>query len=119
MTVTEDDEPTGAFEELIRVLESAVRQGMESIELEWKSQDLMSFPCIGNTAYEPTTIAKKLQLDVIAEIVKRAQLARKHTGHMRIQLLGEEYRVAVHESDRFGESGYTLTFTKRGKKNAK
>jgi hypothetical protein len=53
-------------------------------------------------------------LEVIAEIVKRAQIGRKHKGNMRLRLLGEEFRVAVEEYDRFGESAYTLTLEDRG-----
>jgi hypothetical protein len=63
-------------------------------------------------------IAKTLTLEVIAEIMKRAQIGRKHKGNMRLLLLGQEYSVAVEEYDGFGESAYTLTLKERGKKPA-
>jgi len=59
-----------------------------------------------------------LQLEVIAEIMKRAQIGRKHKGNMRLRLLGQEYSVAVEEYDSFGESALTLKLKKRGKKRA-
>jgi hypothetical protein len=52
----------------------------------------------------------------IAEIVSRAKLVRKHKGNMPIRLLGEEYGVLVEEYEHFGESAFTLTLKKKGKK---
>lgn len=111
----EDDDKSGqAFKELIGVLEEAVRAGVESVVLEWRGSDLLIFHedgCGGK-------VAKPLTLEVIAEIVKRAQIGRKHKGNMRLPLLGQEYSVAVEEYDSFGESAYTLTLKKKGKKRA-
>jgi hypothetical protein len=114
----DDDKSAKAFKEIIRVLEAAAWTGVESVGLEWKGQDLMVFHESGSMGYGATKIAKQLQLDVIAEIVKRAKIGRKHKGYMRLRLLGEEYSVAVEEYDSFGESAYTLTLKKRGKKSA-
>ena len=76
---------------------------------------MLVFHEIGNEGYGTTKIAKQIQLDVIAEIAKRAQIGRRHKGTMRLPLLGQEYSVAVEEFDKFGESAYTLTLKKRGK----
>ena len=113
-----DDESAQAYRELIRVLEAAVWTGVESVGLEWKDRDLMVFHESGGVGYGATRIAKPLQLEVIAEIVKRAHIGRKHKGNMRLRLLGQEYTVAVEEYDSFGESAYTLTLNKRGEKRA-
>jgi hypothetical protein len=113
-----DDKSAKAFKELIRVLEAAAWTGVESVGLEWKGEDLVVFHEIGNMGLGTTKIDKQLQLDVIAEIVKRAQIGRKHKGHMRLRLLGQEYSVAVEEYDSFGESALTLTLKKRGKNRA-
>jgi hypothetical protein len=110
-TPENDDKPAKVFKELIRILEAALWMGVESIGLDWKGNDLLVFHNAGNAA---TTIAKELQLDVLGEIVKRAQLLRKHKGYMRLRLLGEEYSVIVEEYDHFGESAFTLTMKKRG-----
>ena len=92
---------------------------MESVGLEWKGEDLLVFHESGGMGYGATRITKQVQLDVIAEIVKRAQLGRKHKGNMRLRLLGQEYSVAVEEYDSFGESAFTLKLKKRGTERAK
>jgi hypothetical protein len=112
----DDDKSAMAIRELIRVLEAAVSSGVESVGVEWLGDELLAFHA--SEARAATKFAKPLQLDVIAEIVKRAQIGRKHKGTMRLPLLGHDYSVAVEEYDRFGEPAYTLTLTKRGKKRA-
>ena len=106
----DDDKSALAFKELIRVLEAAAWAGVESVGQEWKCDDLLIFHENGSVG----KIAKTLTLEVIAEIMKRAQIGRKHKGNMRLSLLGREYSVAVEEYDSFGESAYTLTLKKRG-----
>jgi hypothetical protein len=115
-TPEDDDKSAMAIRELIRILEAAILAGVESVGLEWQGDDLLMFH--ESEAHAAAKIAKPLQVDVIAEIVKRAQIGRKHKGTMRLLLLGQEYSVAVEEYDRFGESAYTLTLKKRGKKRA-
>jgi hypothetical protein len=112
----DDDKYDMAFKELIRVLEAAASSGVESIGLEWQGDDLLVFHA--SDGHAATTIPKHLQLEVIAEIVGRAKIGCKQKGNMRLPLLGQEYIVAVAEYDRFGESAYTLTLKKRGKKRA-
>ncbi len=110
----DDDKYEMAFKELIRVLEAAAWAGVESVGLEWKVDDLLIFHENRNVGM----IAKPLQLEIIAEIMKRAQIGRKHKGNMRLFLLGQDYSVAVEEYDSFGESAYTLNLKTRGKKRA-
>jgi hypothetical protein len=110
-----DDKSAKAFKELIRVLEAAVWIGVESVELEWKGSDLLVFHNIGNTGAAATTIAKELQMDVLGEIVKRAQLLRRRKGYMPVRLLGEQYSVAVEEYDHYGESAFILILKQKGK----
>ena len=112
----DDDQSAMAIRELIRVLEAAASAGIESVGLEWKGEDLLVFHDSGAEGYVATKVAKPLQLEFIAEIVKRAQIGRKHKGNMRLRLLGQDYSVAVEEYDSFGESAYTLTLKKRGTK---
>ncbi len=116
--IPDDDKCEMAFMELIRVMKEAASTGVESVGLEWQGDDLLVFHDTGSRGYVATKIAKQLQLEVIAEIVSRAHIGRKHKGNMRLPLLGQEYSVAVEEYDRFGESAYTLTLNKREKKRA-
>jgi len=112
----DDDKSAVAFKELIRVLEAAALAGVESIGLEWQGDDLLVFRA--SEGHAAAKIAKHLQLEVIAEIVERAHIGRKHKGTILLPLHGHGYSVAVEEYDRFGESAYTLTLKKRGKKRA-
>ena len=114
----DDDESAMAIRELIRVMEAAASIGVESVGLEWRGSDLLVFHDGGTDGYVATKIAKPLQLEVIAEIVKRAHIGRRHKGSMPLRLLGQEYSVTVEEYDSFGESAYTLRLKKRGKKCA-
>ncbi len=110
----DDDKSALAFKELIRVLEAAAWAGVESVGLEWKGDDLLIFHENGSVG----KIAKPLQLELIAEIMKRAQIGRKHKGNFRLRLLGREYSVAVEEYDHFSESALSLNLTPRGKKRS-
>jgi hypothetical protein len=113
-----DGKSAMASKELIRVLEAAALAGVESVGLEWKGDDLLVFHETENRGYVATKISTPLTLEVIAEIVKRAQIGRKRKGNMRLRLLGQEYSVAAEEYDSFGESAFTLKLKKRGKKRA-
>ncbi len=107
----DDDKSAMAIKELIRVLEAAAWAGVDSVGLEWQGDDLLVFHA--GEGHAATKIPKRLQLEVIAEIVSRAQIGRKHKGTMRLSLHGQEYSVAVEEYDRFGEPAYTLMLKKK------
>ena len=110
------DSSTKAFQELVRMLEEALRAGAHSVGLEYKGQDLMVFHNFGNTGLGASRIPQELQQDVIAELVKRAGLSRKSRGRMQVSLLGKDYDAVVQEYDSFGESAYNLTLKERKKK---
>jgi hypothetical protein len=105
------------FQELVRVLEEAVRAEVNSIGLEYKGRELMVFHQAGPLGLGVGRIAEELRQAVIAELVKRAGLSRKSRGKMQVNLLGKEYEVIVEEYDSFGESAYNLTL-KEGKRKA-
>src|SRR5215831_8846705 len=105
-----------AFQELVRVLEEAIRAGVDSVGLEYKGRDLMVFHNFGSTGLGASRIPQELQQDVIAELVKRAGLSRKSRGKMQVRLLGKDYEAVVEEYDSFGESAYNLTLKDRKKK---
>ena len=106
-----------AFGEIVRVLEGAVRAGVDSVGLEYKGRELMVFYQRGQMGLGAGSIPEDLQQAVIEEIVKRAGLERKSRGKMPLTLLGSEYDVIVEEYDSFGESAFNLTLKKA--KNAK
>src|SRR6516164_10390574 len=110
------DRSDGAFRELVRVLEEAVRAGVNSIGLEYKGRELMVFHQAGPLGLGASRIPQELQQVVIAELVKRAGLSRKSRGKMQVNLLGKEYEAVVEEYDSFGESAYNLTLKERKRK---
>src|SRR6516225_4973067 len=102
------DNSARAFQELVRVLEEAVRAGVNSIGLEYKGRELMVFHQAGPLGLGASRIPQELQQDVIAELVKRAGLSRKSRGKMQIRLLGKDYDAVVEEYDSFGESAFNF-----------
>ena len=106
-----------AFRELVRVLEDAVRAGVDSVELEWEGRDLYAYQCLGHAAVGTAPFPRELQGPVLEELVKRAGLGDKPRGKMLVTLLGKEYEVPVKEYENFGESAFVLKLKKGGKKN--
>lgn len=102
-----------AHQELVRVLEEALRSGAHSVGLESKDRELMVFHCVGKLGLGASRIPQDLKQDVIAELVKRAGLARKSRGKMRVSLLGKEYEAVVEKHESFGEWAYNLTLKER------
>jgi len=110
------DDSTEALQELVRVLEEALRAGASSVGLEYEGKDLIVFHNFGNTSLGAARISRELQQAVINELVKRAGLARKSKGKMPVSLLGKDYEAIVEVYDSFGESAYNLTLKERKKK---
>jgi hypothetical protein len=104
------------FQELLRVLEEAVRAGVSSLGLEYKGRELIVFHQAGALGLGATRISADLQQAVIEELTERAGLARRSRGKMVISLQGKNFEVIVEEQDSFGESAYHLTLKERKKK---
>jgi hypothetical protein len=113
------DNTDQALQEIVRVLEEAVRARVNSIGLEYKGRDLMVFHQAGPLGLGATRIPPELQQDVIAELVERAGLSRKSRGKMHVNLLGKDFQVVVEEYDSFGESAYNLTLKERKKQGGR
>jgi hypothetical protein len=103
------DKSDRAYQELIRVLEDAIRVGADSLEMEYEDRNWIVYHNFGNTGLGAARIANELQWDVINQIHERAGLSRKTRGKMQLSLLGKDYEVAVKTHESFGESIYDLT----------
>ncbi len=110
------DNSAKAFQELVRVLEEAVRSGVPTLGLVYKGRELVVFHQAGPLGLGAARISEDLQQAVIEEIVNRAGLERKSRGRMLVTLLGKDYEAIVEEYDSFGESAYNLTLKERKKK---
>ena len=107
-----------ALRELIRVLEEAIQSRADAVGLEWEGQDLMVVHYFGSMGRAEAPIPQELEQAVIEEIVKRAGLADKFRGKMQVCLFGKDHEVVVDERDTFGQSEFTLTLKKSGKKES-
>jgi hypothetical protein len=110
------DRSSRGFQEVVRVLEGAVRAGVTSIGLEYQGRELMVFHQSGPIGLGAARIPEDLQQPFIEEIVSRAGLARKSRGKFPVALLGKDYEAVVEEYDSFGESAFNLTLKERKKK---
>jgi hypothetical protein len=104
---------TDPYQELLRVLEEAVQEGVYSIGLEFEGRELMVYYQVGSASLGSARIPKEMQSPVINELVKRAGLGRKSKGKLQVTLLGKPFEVVVEEYDSFGESAYNLTLRER------
>jgi hypothetical protein len=109
------DDSARAFQELLRVLEEAVRAGANSIGLEYKGRELMVFYLVGPLGIGADRIADELKQAVIQELAKRAGLSRKSRGKMKVSLLGRDYEAVVERYDSFGRSAFNLMLKERKK----
>jgi hypothetical protein len=112
----DSDKSDKALLELVRVLEEAVQEGANTVELEFDRRKLIVYHRYGNTALGAARIPQELQRDVINVLVKKSGLSRKPKGKMQVRLLGKNYEVIVEEYDSFGESAFTITLKERKKK---
>src|SRR2546428_724137 len=69
------DNSARAFQELVRVLEEAVRAGVASVGLEYKGRDLIVFYNLGSVGLGASRVSQELQQPVIEELVKRDGLS--------------------------------------------
>ena len=111
------DDSGREYRELVRVLEVAVRAGVDSVELEYEDREWSVYfnfgrpgSHLGETGIGGAFIPKEFQQGVIAEIMRRA---RKSRGKFTVNLLGEDYTVGVKRHMSFDEWVYTLTLKKR------
>jgi hypothetical protein len=97
-----------AFRRLVRVLETAVRAGANSVGLEREGGDLMVVHYFGSRGQAEAAIPKDVEQALVDEIIDRAGLAPSPRGEMQINLAGNDYKVVVDERDDFGEPAFNL-----------
>ena len=98
------------YQELVRVLEDAVGAGVTNLGFEYKERELMVFHQVASVGLGAERIVENLQEPVIKELVKRARLAKRTKGTMKITLLRRDFEVLVEEYDSFGESAFSDAF---------
>lgn len=105
-------ESEATFQQLVRILEAAVRAGATSVGLERDGLDLTVVHYVGNRGQTEATIPKESEQALVDEIVNRADLAHKPRGEIQVNLLGKDYKVVVDDRSGFGESAFNLLLKK-------
>jgi hypothetical protein len=114
----DDDRKEKALIKLQQMLEEAVSEGADSIELEFVAEGLEVMFVFGSTAVGDVIDDRALAGGIIGLIVDRAKLARKSHGVMNWTLFGGQYKITVEEYDSFGESAFRLRLGKPRQKRA-
>ena len=84
-----------AFQQLVRMLEEAVRAGADSVGLEREEGYLILVHYRGCSGLSHGQLPKELEQALVDEIMNRAGLAHKPRGEVQIRLLGKDYNVVI------------------------
>jgi len=107
MYSTEGTQSVG-LQVLQQILEDALREGADVVELEYVDQGLEVCWMFGSTGLGNVLTDRELNREIISAIVERAGLETRPRGKMHINLLGEQRMVTVEEHESFGESRFRL-----------
>ena len=98
--------------EFIKIMEYAVAERADSVNLEYADTGLEVCYMFGNIGIGEVLVSRELEDEVIGYIVESANLHERTRGKFRVNLRGEEYIINVKEYDHFAESAFELTFKK-------
>ena len=107
MCSTEGAQSVG-LQALQKILEDALREGADAVELEYVDEGLEVCRMFGNTGLGNVLTDRELIGGIISAVVERAGLETRSRGKMHIDLLGEQRAVIVEEHESFGESSFRL-----------
>ncbi len=93
---------------LQKILEDALREGADTVELEYVDQGLEVCRMFGDTGLGDVLTDHELIGGIISALVEKAGLETKPRGKMHIDLLGEQHTIIVEEHENFGESSFRL-----------
>jgi len=114
MCSTEGTQAVG-LQVLQKILEDALREGADAVELEHVDQGLEVCWMFGSTGLGNVLTDRELSRGIISAVVERAGLDTRPRGKMHIDLLGEQRTVIVEEHESFGESSFRLILGEPGR----
>lgn len=100
------------FQALQKILEDALKEGADTVELEYVDQGLEVSRMFGDTGWGEVLTDGELIREIIRAVVDKASLTRKSQGKMQLDLLGEQHTILVKEYENFGESSFRLILGK-------
>ena len=107
-----------AFLVLQSILQEAIDDGADSIELERVAEGLEVTFMFGNSGIGSVVADRALEGAIIGLIVERAKLHNKPRGVMDWTHRGKSYKIRVVEYESFGESAFRLLLRKPRRKRA-
>ena len=107
MCSTEGAQSVG-LQVLQKILEDALREGADAVELEYVDEGLEVCRMFGSTGLGNVLMDRELIGGIISAVVERAGLETRSRGKMHIDLFGEQRTVIVEEHESFGESSFRL-----------
>ena len=113
-----DNDKARALQLLQSLLEEAIADGTNSIELEYVDEGLEITHVIGNSGVGSVVDDRLLAEELIGLIVERAKLQNKSRGVIDWAYRGKSYKITVVEYENFGESAFKLLLEKPKRKRA-
>ena len=115
---SDDGTNNRAFLPLQSILEGAINDGADSIELEYVDEGLEVTYMFRNRGIGYIVADHVLGKEIIELIVARAKLENRSRGMMDWTHRGKLYRITVVEYESFGESTFKLLLGKPSRKRA-
>jgi hypothetical protein len=107
------DTETLAIAKMQEIVDEAVDAGVDAVTIEFaKEGGLEVLFVFGNTSIGGILVDRTLEAAVMTLIYERAGLEEKPGGVIHWESHGQNLEIRVEEYDSFGETAYTLTFSK-------
>lgn len=102
----------GATPTLQSILETAIQEGAEAIELEYVAAGLEVTYVSGNLGVGEVIADHASVKSIVAELMGQAQLGHKSWGVLKWVYGGRAYDIRVEEYESFGETAFRLRLKK-------
>jgi hypothetical protein len=102
----------GAAPTLHSILETAIREGAEAIELEYVSAGLEVTYVSGNVGLGEVIADRGSVKSIVAELIEQARLGHKSHGVLKWVHGGRTYDIRVEADESFGETAFRLRLKK-------
>ena len=116
-TLDSDKSKDKGLRRLTEILQKAVDDGADSVQLEYVSGGMEVCFMFGHVGVGAVLIDRALEREVVGYIVDHANLTNKSRSPMKIDLRSGEHIIHVKQYDNFGESAFILEIQKPARKN--
>jgi len=107
------DSKTLAIKKMQEIVDRAVDISADAVTIEFAREGgLEVLFVVGDTGFGGILVDRTLEAAVMTLIHQRAGLEKRPYGTMHWESQGQDFKIRVEEYDSFGETAYTLTFSK-------